>query len=484
MNVSELPVTNLWYSGKSVATEATYDVYDPSSPATLVGKAAKATDADVLSCIASATLAHRSWAGKTAVQRATELNEAIEGTESFRDQDARLLTSEVGKPLGEAIVDLLVFDVRWKIALNHYGVLDEEQRLESTADVQTSLVRSSLGVVTIIIPFNWPLAILAASLPQALLAGNTVIVKVPKSAPLASAVFLQRIAAKLPAGVLSVISGDDETMQPLINHQSIAKVCFTGSVGGGKSIMTAAANNLTRLTLELGGNDPAIILQDALLDDSAFDRIFTACFDSSGQICMNIKRIYVHSSRMPELVEGLSNRLEEIRFGHGLDPHTTHGPLHSKPQLDRAISLLEEASATASQTLVFGDLPEDLEGYFMKAALVINPAEDSRLVVEEQFAPIIPIIEFQNLDEAVESANHTWAGLGASVWGSDPETLTAVAKQLQAGYIWINDHGAARLDLTAPFGGFKQSGFGKEQGVEGLLAFTELKAIAHPRGQS
>jgi len=374
-----------------------------------------------------------------------------------------------------------VFEIRWNLALMIADEVETGKTLPVVPGipVSTEVTYQSLGVVTIIVPFNWPIAILAASLPHALLAGNTVIVKPPPSAPLATTRLVQRVAEKLPAGVLNVVTGKDENMSALIQNPDIAKVCFTGSVNGGKRIMEMAAKSLTRVTLELGGNDAAIFAEDAIIDDVHLDRLYAAIYDSTGQICMNAKRVYVHRSRMQEIVDGLSARLEKAVVGYGLDEGTTMGPLHSPVQKAFVAEIIEEAKDAGATVLEFGELPGgDLAGgNFLRPAIVVDPDPSLRVVTQEQFGPVIPIIPFDTEEEAVRVANDTWGGLCGSVWTADPETAKRIGNQLVCGYVFINDHGATRLDLRAPFGGMKQSGIGREQGIEGIRAFQDTRSI-------
>ncbi len=291
---------------------------------------------------------------------------------------------------------------------------------------------------------------------------------------------MQRIAEQLPPGVINIVTGPDANMTALIRNPDVAKVCFTGSVNGGKKIMELASGTLTRVTLELGGNDPAIIMKDAILDDVHLDRLYAAIFDTTGQICMNAKRLYVHKSRVDEVVQGLSKRLEKVKLGYGLDKDTTMGPLHSPAQKAFVESLIKEAKESGATVLEFGELPGgDMKGgNFVRPAIVVNPKPTLRIVTEEQFGPVIPIIPFETEEEAVRMANDTWAGLAGSVWSADLETAKRVANQLVCGYVWINDHGATRLDLRAPFGGMKASGIGREQGIEGIRAFQDTRSVA------
>ena len=480
------PVTTaLFIGGKERQTAEKMAIADPAKPGVVVGHAASATEQDVRDAIVAAKAAYPAWAALTPQQRAEKMIAALKGIDGAnRDADAAILSQENGKIRFEAWVDSLVLEIRWKLALSHADEVDMAKVLPpvpGAIPVQTTVSYQPLGVVSIIVPFNWPIAILGASLPHALLAGNTVIVKPPVTAPLATTRVVQRIAEQLPPGVLNVVTGPDANMSALIRNSDIAKVCFTGSVGGGKKIMELASASLTRVTLELGGNDAAIILKDAILDDTHLDRLFAAVYDTTGQICMNAKRVYVHKSRIDEVVSGLSTRLQKVKLGYGLDQDTTMGPLHSPAQKKFVDELIQEARDSGAKVLEFGELPGgDMKGgNFVRPAIVVDPDPTLRVVTEEQFGPVIPIIPFEAEQEAIEAANDSWAGLAGSVWTANPETANRVGGQMVCGYVWVNDHGATRLDLRAPFGGMKASGIGREQGIEGIRAFQDTRSIAH-----
>lgn len=479
---TEAPVrTGLFIGGEARQTSETLSVADPGKPGVIVGEAASASAADVDDAVEAAKAAYPAWSALSAAERSQQMAAAIVGIADDRDTDAAILSQENGKIRFEAWVDALVFEIRWNLALMLTDEVDTSKTLPVVPGipVSTEVSYQSLGVTTIIVPFNWPIAILAASLPHALLAGNTVIVKPPPSAPLATTRLVQRVAEKLPAGVLNVVTGRDENMSALIQNPDIAKVCFTGSVNGGKRIMEMAAKSLTRVTLELGGNDAAIFAEDAIIDDVHLDRLYAAIFDSTGQICMNAKRVYVHRSRMQEVVDGLSARLEKAVIGYGLDEGTTMGPLHSPVQKAFVAEIIEEAKSAGATVLEFGELPGgDLAGgNFLRPAIVVDPDPSLRVVTQEQFGPVIPIIPFDTEEEAVRVANDTWGGLCGSVWTADPATAKRIGSQLVCGYVFVNDHGATRLDLRAPFGGMKQSGIGREQGIEGIRAFQDTRSI-------
>lgn len=480
----ESVTTPLYIGGQERHTADRIAIADPGKPGVVVGFAAAATTQDVSDAVAAAKAAYPAWSTLSPQQRAEKMLAALAGIAENRDADAAILSQENGKIRSEAWVDSLVLELRWKLALGHATEVNAAKVLPpipGAIPVETTVTYQPLGVVTIIVPFNWPVAILGAALPHALLAGNTVIVKPPLTAPLATTRIVERIAKQLPPGVLNVITGVDANMSALIRNPDVAKVCFTGSVNGGKKMMELASQTLTRVTLELGGNDAAIVLKDANLDDVHLDRLFAAIYDTTGQICMNAKRLFVHRSRVDEVVKGLSARLEKVKLGYGLDPDTTMGPLHSPAQKAFVDRLIDEARESGAKVLEFGQLPGgDLKGgNFVRPAIVVNANPSLRVVTEEQFGPVIPVTPFDTEEEAIRMANDSWAGLSGSVWTLDPKTANRVGGQLVCGYVWVNDHGATRLDLRAPFGGMKSSGIGREQGIEGIRAFQDTRSIAH-----
>ncbi|MFT4212175.1 MAG: aldehyde dehydrogenase family protein [Microbacterium sp.] len=473
--------TGLFIGGAERFTDDVLTIPDPAKPGAVVGEAAAASPADVADAVAAAREAYPAWAALGALERARLMAEAIAGIADDRDTDAAILSQENGKIRMEAWVDALVFEIRWNLALMLRDEVEKGHTLPvvpGAIPVSTDVAYQPLGVVTVIVPFNWPIAILGAALPHALLAGNTAIVKPPPSAPLATARVVQRVAEKLPPGVLNVVTGTDENMAGLI--ADVDKVCFTGSVNGGKRIMEMAAGTLTRVTLELGGNDAAVLLEDAILDDVHLDRLYAAIYDTTGQICMNAKRVFVHRSRLDELVAGLEARLDRAVIGYGLDEDTTMGPLHQRAQKAFVAEIVQEARDAGAEVREYGQLPggELAGGNFLRPAIVIDPDPSLRVVTQEQFGPVIPIIPFDDEADAVRLANDTWGGLCGSVWTASPEAAQRVGSQLVCGYVWVNDHGATRLDLRAPFGGMKQSGIGREQGIEGVRAFQDTRSIA------
>jgi acyl-CoA reductase-like NAD-dependent aldehyde dehydrogenase len=492
-NATDVPNVPLLIGGEPVTTAEWLDVMNPAAPQQRVGRVALASEELVRRAVEASYAAAQRWGALEPERRVEFLLGALSALEAENAQNAELLVRENGKIRPEAEIDVMVFSGRMRLAASLAGELSHPRRFprEKSAappgpgapEFRTEVAQLPVGVVTIIVPYNWPLAILSASLPYALVAGNAVIVKPPPGAPLALSRVLQAFASKLPPGVVSVVSGSNAAVAPLITDPRIGRLVFTGSTSAGKTMMQLAANSLTRLTLELGGNDPAVVLEDAELDRAALERMAAGCFLTTGQVCMAIKRIYVHRSRYEELVSGLSEILSAQRIGSGLAPSTTMGPLNNARQREFVRTLCAEAKAAGHEVLEFGSVDEEgiaAGGYFMRPALVLDPAPNARIVKEEQFGPAVPILPYTHLDSVIGQLNAEWSGLGSSVWSADLQRAHEVASRLRAGTTWINNASAMAIDDRAPFGGFRQSGLGREMGSEGLLEFTEAHTITFP----
>jgi len=492
---NERPEVPLLIANEERLTGESFQVFDPARPSEVVGQVASARQQDALDAVAAADRAFPEWAALAPDRRARMLIDALDALKDGLDDRIELLVRENGKVRIEATIEMSVFENRTRLAaelageLSHVRHLGPEQglRLEPVIEdgverarppipYTSEISRMPLGVVTIIVPFNWPLAILAASLPYALVAGCTVIVKPPPTAPIATTLSLIKLASKLPAGVLNVVSGSNEAVEPLLTDPRVRKVVFTGSTGAGKRIMEMCAGNLARVTLELGGNDPAILLEDVELNDQAFGRLMAAGFLTTGQVCMAAKRLYVHRSRYDEVVDGLSAALDKYRLGHGLDPDTTMGPLNSRAQRDFVARLREEAKAAGHEVRDFGTLSDEAaagDGHFLRPSLVLDPDPALAVVEQEQFGPILPILPFDDVEPLVTQINNDWSGLCSSVWSADIDRAAQIGRRLRTGTTWINNANAVTQDDRAPFGGFRMSGVGREMGSEGILAFTE-----------
>lgn len=482
--VSRSPVTTgLFINGEERTGHGQITVWDPASPSTIVGYAASASKEQALEAVAAAKAAFPSWAALAPSDRAARLHASLADHAAFADFDATILSAENGKIKTEALRDVSGFARHFALARTLVDRVGETTTLPGPP-YETVITHVPVGVVTIIVPFNWPIGILSSTLPYVLLAGNTVVVKPPPTAPLATVRATQRIAELLPPGVINIITGEDsEIGTALVQNEDVAMVSFTGGGAGGRRVASMASESLTRVSLELGGNDPALILEDARLDSDAMDRLYHAAFDTTGQICMAIKRLYVHRSRYAEVVEGLSAKLEKTILGHGLDERSTMGPLHSARQRDVVAGLVDEARAAGAEVREFGELPHDeslRDGNFLRPSLVLDPDSSLRVVNDEQFGPTLPILPFDTDEEAIAAANGTWAGLCSSIWTQDNERALSIGTRMASGYVFINGHGPAALDARAPFGGVKGSGSGREMGIEGIQEFMTTRSIALP----
>jgi acyl-CoA reductase-like NAD-dependent aldehyde dehydrogenase len=458
-----------------------FPVYDPAHSGAIIGYAAAASADDALAAVAAAEAAWPGWAAMSATDRVGIVLKALAGLEADADERTDILSRENGKIRFEAFIDLAVFSGRFHQAAEYAPELDVDEHIQGPP-FNTTITKLSRGVVTIIYPFNWPLAILAASLPAALMSGNTVIVKPPPTTPLSSVQTLKHLVKALPPGVLNVVTGADEVVGPIVvGDPRIRHVCFTGSVGGGKRIMQMAAANVTNVTLELGGNDPALVLSDAVLDEAAFAKMSGATFMTTGQVCMALKRLYVPRSRYDEVIDGLKATLVNQKIGPGLDPEITMGPLNTARQRDYVAGLLEQAKAAGAEVRSYGEYAGDwTSGNYMLPSLVLDPEPSLGIVTEEQFGPALPVLPYDDEEQAIRLANATWSGLCSSVWSGDTEHGMKVARQLRTGVTFFNNHNATAVDERAPFGGFAQSGIGRELGREGMHDFTETHVMAVP----
>ena len=335
------------------------------------------------------------------------------------------------------------------------------------------------GVVAAILPFNWPVSVMANKILPALLAGNTVVVKAPPTCPGAVLLVAAAMARTLPPGVLNVVNGPEAALgAALVAHPHVDMVSFTGGVATGQAVMAAAASTTRPVVLELGGNDAAILAPDVEADAALADRIVEAAFVTSGQVCMAIKRLYVPRARMAEMVDALAERLSGELVGDGLAEGVTMGPVHTAAARDRVEAMLVEADAAGAAVLRPGRIRAEDEGsagYFVSPALVVAPDGGARIVREEQFAPALPVIPYDDINQAVDAANDTAFGLCASVWSNDDALAADVASRLSAGTVFVNAHGISAIDMYAPMGGWKQSGFGVELGPEGMQAFARQR---------
>ncbi|MFE0733931.1 aldehyde dehydrogenase family protein [Streptomyces sp. NPDC058855] len=407
--------------------------------------------------------ARRAWTGWRAdpAARTTALRAAADAVEAAGDDLAPLLTREQGKPLAESYAEV----ARTAARLRYFaGLTADVRRIDDGRPVHSEVRWHSLGPVAGIVPWNFPLQLAAAKFAPALAAGNTVVLKPSPYTPLATRLLGSVLAGVLPGDVLTVVTGREPLGARLASHPGIRHVTFTGSVPTGRAVATAAAASLTRITLELGGNDAAVLLDDVDVERIA-DRLFWAAFRNCGQVCMAVKRVYAPARLHPEVVEALAHLAKTVAVGSGLDPGTRLGPVNNAPQLARVEQVTRRAVAAVARAAAGGHRL-DGPGYFFAPTILTDVPPDSPVVTEEQFGPVLPVLPYRTLDEAVDAANGTGFGLGGSVWGTDPDRAAAVADRLECGTAWINHH--AELSLAQPFAGTKDSGVGVAGGPWGL----------------
>ena len=446
------------------------------NPATeeVLAECPTASEAQLNEAVDAAQAAFKSWKNTSMDERRAKLGEIADIIDANSEELARTLTQEQGKPLADAMGEV----AGAALFFRYFQSLDLPVEVLEDSDTQrVEIHRNPLGVVGAIIPWNFPIILLAFKLPAALLAGNTVIVKPAPTTPLSALHLASLIADVLPAGVVNIIADNNDLGDKITTHKGISKISFTGSTATGARVMASAASTLKRITLELGGNDAGIIMDDVDVDTVA-PQIFDGAFGNNGQICIAMKRVYAHESIYDKLVDQLAKLAEEAIVGNGLEQGTQLGPLQNKMQFDKVKDYIEDGRANGT-IVAGGEVPEG-KGYFIPPTIVRDIDDDSRLVNEEQFGPVLPVIKYDDIDDVIERANNSDYGLGGSVWSSDIDRAYEVAKKVDSGTIWVNKH--ADLQPHVPFGGIKTSGIGTELGTDGLNEFTQRKVINVAKG--
>nr|WP_196251560.1 aldehyde dehydrogenase family protein [Cupriavidus necator] len=461
--------------GKAAPTLAGFDVLNPATER-VIAAAPDATPAQLDEVVASARRAAPAWAGLPLQARQQYVVRIGETITANLEELAQLLTREQGKPLAQARQEVQ------KAALWCTEMARLELPVETvseSATEQVRVLRVPLGVVGGIVPWNFPLALAMWKVAPALLTGNTMVLKPSPFTPLTTLKLGELLRDVLPAGVLNVISGGD-ALGPLMSaHPGIDKLSFTGSTQTGRAVMASAAVNLKRLTLELGGNDAAIVLPDADVEAIA-PAIFWGAFANNAQYCLAIKRLYIHEDIYDRLARALVRLAQETRVGPGDMGGVQLGPVQNRRQFERLKALLEDTRSAGYRILAGGEVAEG-SGYFFPVTLVDNPPDSARVVREEPFGPILPLLKFRDVDDAIARANDSEYGLGGSVWGRDAEAAMQVALRLNTGTVWVNQ--IHTLGPHKPMAGHKQSGVGIENGVEGLLEYTVPRTVSLKRSQ-
>lgn len=457
-------------NGELITTETMLDVVNPANEQ-VIGQVPACGQAELDSAVAAARAAFKTWS-KTPVddRRVVIQNMAAAITANF-DELFRLLTSEQGKPHAQAQMEI----GGCAGMMNAQSTLTLEEVINEDSDTRFSRTRRvPVGVVGGIVPWNFPLLMAVQKIVPALLSGCTIVLKPSPFTPLTTLRFAELIKDIVPAGTVNIISGEDALGPMITAHPDINKITFTGSTATGKKIMEGASKDLKRITLELGGNDASIVLPDADVAKVA-EQLFWSSFTNAGQICVAAKRIYIHEDIYDEMSAAIAAYAKTVTVGDGANQGTGVGPIQNKKQFDRVCELIADAKDNGYKFLVGGDVDPSGSGYYVPITILDNPPEDARIVAEEQFGPVMPLMKFSSDDEVIARANNSEYGLAGAVWTKDTERGVAIAEQLETGTVWINEF--LHLSPFAPFGGHKQSGFGAEYGIEGLKEFTYSQVI-------
>ena len=464
----EMSEFKLLINGDLVDGDMEMDVINPATEET-VATCARASEAQLESAVAAAKAAFPAWSGTSIDERKRAITAIADAIEANGEELARLLTQEQGKPLADATGEVFGTAAFFR----YFTSLDLPVKvLDDSEGRRVEAHRKPLGVIGAIVPWNFPMILMAFKLPPALLAGNTVVLKPAPTTPLTSLKLGELIKDILPAGVVNIIADANDLGASLTAHPDVRKISFTGSTATGAKVMAGAAGLLKRITLELGGNDAGIVLGDVDPKEAA-PKLFDSAFQNSGQVCIAMKRLYVHESIYDEMCDELATIADNAIIGDGLEQGTQLGPLQNKMQFEKVQELIK-AAGEDGKIIAGGNVP-DKPGYFIRPTIVRDVAEGSRIVDEEQFGPVLPVIKYADVDDAIDRANASEYGLGGSIWSADVDRAYALADKMESGTVWVNKH--AELDPAIPFGGAGVSGLGSELGEEGLEEFTQLKII-------
>ena len=454
--------------GQPTPTAGTFDVLNPATNE-VYAQAPECSKEQLDAAMESSAKAYRDWRADEGARREA-LRQAAGVLMNASQELAPILTSEQGKPLSDANLEIFAAGM-W---LQYYADLElPREVIQDDDSAFVEVVRKPLGVVAAITPWNFPVTLASWKIAPALLAGNTMVLKPSPFTPLSTLKVGELLRDVFPPGVFNVVSGSDDLGAWMTSHPTPRKISFTGSVATGKKVAAAAAPDLKRTTLELGGNDPAILLDDVDAAEVA-DRVYRYAFANNGQICSAIKRVYVPEGIYDEVVDALAVHARAAKVGDGADPETQLGPINNRPQYDRVSELVADALKGGARA-VAGGKPIDSPGNFFEPTILADISDGTRIVDEEQFGPALPVIPYRDIDDAVERANATHFGLSGSVWSGDADRAAQVAERLECGTAWVNTHLA--LAPHQPFGGAKWSGLGVENGTWGLYGFTELQVL-------
>jgi phenylacetaldehyde dehydrogenase len=468
-----------WVESRSTAT---IPVLDPSTGRQIAVVAdANAADVDRAVAAARAAFEKGAWPEMLPVQREALIWKLSDLIERHAEELAELESLDNGKTKFIASVvdipntrDYFRYMAGWATKLEG-ATFNTSIFAGPGSKFHTYSLREPIGVVAQIIPWNFPLAMAAWKLGPALACGCTCVLKPAEQTPLSALRLGELITeAGFPPGVVNILTGNGETTgAALVAHPGVDKVAFTGSTPVGKSINKSATDTLKRVSLELGGKSPVIVLPDANLE-AVVGGAANAIFFNAGQVCAAGSRLYAHSKVFDQVVEGVSQAAARIRLGPGLDPNTEMGPLVSKEQQERVLGYIDSGRQGGAKIMTGGEAPQG-QGYYVKPTVMANVRQDMAVVREEIFGPVLVAQRFDDLDEIAALANDSPYGLGASIWGRDIATIHRLVPKIRAGTVWVNCHNF--VDPAMPFGGYKQSGFGREHGHVVFEHYTEIKSV-------
>lgn len=470
---------DLLIDNEDVKTSAYAEIRDPGRFADVVGTVAQATVEDVDRAVSAAHRAFRQWRRTSLEERSELLLKAAQIMEDMANALTPLVVAESG---------LLPAEIRAEIMGAAFATRDnveaaqdflKPKQVEDAAS-WVSIEKRPMGVIAAFVPWNAPIVLMMRKFAPALICGNTIVIKTPPTTPLGLGLLLRKVAALFPPGVVNVLHGGNEAGQALVAHPLVRKISFTGGGKAASAIMATAADGIKGVQFELGGNDPAIVLDDADLDKTV-PTLIAGTFHRSGQFCFAIKRIYVPETLYGTFFERMVAEVSRFRVGHPTAEGTTFGPVNNANQFRHVAGLVERARATDATVVECGEkLDPDSwnKGYYLRPTLVGKPEPGQEIVTCEQFGPVVPILTYKNEDEAIQLANDSEYGLGSSVWSSDFERSLAFSRRIEAGMTFINKNAQSRLGRRyMPFGGVKQSGIGTENSELGLAEYVEYHAI-------
>jgi len=479
VNTVRVEKINLLINNQDVETESYAEVKDPGRLTDVIGVVAQGTAKHVDEAVQAAHRAFKTWRKTGMDERAGLLRKIIPILQENADPLSLVFARETGMLPGWLRAE---FDYSVNTVLDTIDAAEgffQPKRVEDESS-WVSVEKRPIGVIAGIVPWNAPIVLTIQKVAPALICGNTIVIKPSPTAPLGVSLLLKKIAALFPPGVINVVHGGADVGSALTTHPLVRKISFTGGGAIAKHVMRDAADTLKGLHFELGGNDPAIVLDDADVE-TVVPKIATAAFRRSGQFCYAVKRVYVPQRMYDDFFERMRQAVGDIRIGHPLDESVSMGPVNNANQFKSVSGLIERTKQSGAAVFELGHKtePDNWDnGYYIMPSLVRNPDPHQEIVACEQFGPILPLIPYRTEEEVIELANQTEYGLGSTIWSSDFERALRLSREIEAGMTFINQNGWSRLGYRhIPWGGVKQSGIGRENSEIGLAEYIEYHAI-------